>query len=65
MPNLIKDLSGNYTKTFRHSNAKLYVARQWNEANLKEEKEILSVSEVEGLVFGSFRFDNPCILSKK
>jgi len=36
-----------------------YVVRQWDERSAKEEKELTARKVVRGLVFGSFRFDNP------
>jgi len=37
----------------------LYVARQWDERSEDEEKGILAQPVAKGLVFSSFRYDNP------
>jgi hypothetical protein len=39
-------------------NAKLYVARQWQERSIAKENELLKLPGVAGLVFSSFRHDN-------
>jgi hypothetical protein len=59
MPSLIEHLSSDYEPVFQDQRANLYVARQWNERSEVEEKELLSQPVVKGLVFSSFRFDNP------
>ena len=59
MPPLMDHLSSDYGPVLENRPVKLYVARQWNERSEAEEKELLSHSIVKGLVFSSFRFDNP------
>jgi hypothetical protein len=41
------------------SPTELYVARQWGERDESEERVLASIGGVSGLVFGSFRHDNP------
>jgi hypothetical protein len=39
--------------------ARLYAARQWSERNAEAERELLATRGIAGLVFSSFRHDNP------
>ena len=57
-------LSSNYEAVFKDQPEDLYVARQWHERSEIEEKELLSHRAVKGLVFSSFRFDNPGPLAR-
>ena len=59
MKSLEKDIVKTYAPKFNGKNAKLYVARQWHKRSYKKEKELLMLPNVEGLVFSSFRHDNP------
>ena len=59
MPSLAEDLDRNYKPALTKGNTRLYVARQWDEPSEKEESFLLSHPAVAGLVFSSFRFDNP------
>jgi hypothetical protein len=59
MPPLFNHLSSAYEAAFKHQPVNLYVARQWDERSETEEKELLSHPVVKGLVYSSFRFDNP------
>jgi hypothetical protein len=59
MPSLPEHLSSDYEPVFKDQPTNLYVARQWDERSEYEEKELLSQPVVKGLVFSSFRFDNP------
>jgi hypothetical protein len=56
---LEEDIVKTYTPVFDGNNTKLYVARQWQERSKTKEKELLKLPDVEGLVFSSFRHDNP------
>jgi len=64
MPPLLEHLESDYEPVFRDLPADLCVARQWNERSEVEERSILAQPAVEGLVFSSFRFDNPGPLSR-
>jgi hypothetical protein len=59
MPPLLEHLSLEYESVFEGRPADLYVARQWDERSETEEKGLLAHPVVKGLVFSSFRFDNP------
>jgi len=56
---LEEDIAKTYAPVFDGKNTKLYVARQWQERSKTKEKEFLKLPGVEGLVFSSFRHDNP------
>ena len=64
MPPLRKQLDETYFPVVCKSPVKLYVARQWNQRSEKEESELLCNPSVSGLVFSSFRFDNPGPLAR-
>ena len=59
MRSLEVDIVNTYAPIANAENTKLYVARQWQERSETKEKELLQIPSVEGLVFSSFRHDNP------
>jgi len=59
MPPLLDHLSSDYVHVFKDQPVNLYVARQWDERSEDEERRLLAHPAVKGLVFSSFRFDNP------
>jgi hypothetical protein len=59
LPPLLDHLSSHHEAAFKDQPVDLYVARQWDERFEIEEKELLSHPVVKGLVYSSFRFDNP------
>jgi hypothetical protein len=59
MPPLLDHLNSDYELMLGDQPVDLYVARQWDERSEVEEKQLLSHPVVKGLVFSSFRFDNP------
>jgi hypothetical protein len=59
MKSLEEDIVKTYAPVFDGKNTKLYVARQWQKRSDKKEKELLKLPGVAGLVFSSFRHDNP------
>jgi hypothetical protein len=59
MPPLLDHLTSDYEVVFKDQPVNLYVARQWEEGTESEEKRLLSHPVVKGLVYSSFRFDNP------
>jgi hypothetical protein len=59
MKSLEEDLVRTYNPVLNQKNTKLYVARQWQKRSEKKEKELLKLPGVAGLVFSSFRHDNP------
>jgi hypothetical protein len=59
MKPLEEDLTFTYWPVLAGQQAKLYVARQWRERSEVEEHSLLDHPAVAGLVFSSFRHDNP------
>jgi hypothetical protein len=59
MKSLEEDIVNTYAPVFDGKNTKLYLARQWKRRSDKKEKELLKLPSVAGLVFSSFRHDNP------
>lgn len=64
LPSLLQQIDEVYFPYFKKSKAELFVARQWDKRSEKEEKEILEHPAVSGLVFSSFRFDNPSPIAR-
>jgi len=64
LPPLLDHLSSDYGPVLENRPVNLYVARQWEERSEIEEKELLSHPVVKGLVYSSFRFDNPGPVSR-
>jgi hypothetical protein len=56
---LPEHLNSVYEPVFKDRDVDLYVARQWDERSENEERKLLTHSVVKGVVFSSFRFDNP------
>jgi hypothetical protein len=56
---LEEDVLKTYAPVFEGKSIKLYLARQWHERSASKEKELLKLPGVSGLVFSSFRHDNP------
>jgi hypothetical protein len=56
---LEEDLVRTYAPVLDGKDTKLYVARQWQERSGIKEKDLLQQPIVQGLVFSSFRHDNP------
>jgi hypothetical protein len=59
MPPLREQLTQSYGCAVHGSPVELYVARQWQERDESVERDVTSIAGVAGLVFGSFRHDNP------
>ncbi|MEJ2285054.1 MAG: hypothetical protein P8X85_15830, partial [Desulfobacterales bacterium] len=59
MQPLTKDLTSVYQPVCQKSNTSLYLARQWQPRSPAEEKSLRRHPAVTGLVFSSFRHDNP------
>jgi hypothetical protein len=53
-----------YGEAVRASSTRLYVARQWRERTEDGERELLATPGVSGLVFSSFRHDNPAAVRR-
>ena len=56
---LEEDIVNTYAPVFDGKNTKMFVARQWQERSKTKENELLALPGVAGLVFSSFRHDNP------
>ena len=52
-------ISEDYAPVLAGSDSKLYLARQWYEPDEREEGALLGMTGVDGLVFSTFRYDNP------
>jgi hypothetical protein len=59
LPPLVEHLRGAYGPAVCGSGTALYVARQWRERLPEEERALTAIPGVAGLVFSSFRHDNP------
>jgi hypothetical protein len=59
LPSLAEQLSATYAPALTGSSVELFVARQWCEPSREDEASVSAIPGVTGLVFGSFRFDNP------
>ena len=59
MPSLLDHIKSTYEPMFRNQQVDLYVARQWDERSEDDERQLRARPAVKGLVFSSFRFDNP------
>lgn len=53
-----------YAPLAAKTGTRLYVARQWCERNGNEERELLAIPGVTGLVFSTFRHDNPAAIAR-
>jgi hypothetical protein len=64
MNSLEKDIVKTYATVFDGNNTRLYLARQWHERSESKEKQLLKLPSVDGLVFSSFRHDNPAQIKR-
>ena len=64
MPSLHEQLEHSYSELISKSKVELYVARQWDERSEEEDNSLLKYPFVSGLVFSSFRYDNPGLLKQ-
>jgi hypothetical protein len=58
------DLERTYAPVLAGSDTRLFVARQWHAPDPEEEAELLSLPAVSGLVFSTFRYDNPAAVQR-
>ena len=65
MLKLDKQLDEEYGPIIMKNRTNLFVARQWQQRNEEREQELIQHPAVNGLVFSSFRFDNPDIIKLK
>jgi hypothetical protein len=59
LPPLVEHVATTYARVVTGSEVELFVARQWFERSPEIEARLSSTPGVTGLVFGSFRHDNP------
>jgi hypothetical protein len=64
MPTLHDHIQTTYAPVFVNTRVKLYIARQWNRRSAQNETTLLEQPPVTGLVFSSFRHDNPEAISR-
>lgn len=64
IPPLLEHLNSTYAPIFMEHPVNLYIARQWDNRSETEEAKLLALPAVKGLVFSSFRHDNPKTLAK-
>jgi hypothetical protein len=65
LPPLMEHLDRDYLPVFAKSDlVRLYVARQWDNRSPVIEESLLAHEAVSGLVFSTFRFDNPAAVER-
>ena len=64
LPQLDEHVRSVYAPEVVDSKTQLFVARQWCERSVNEERELCAVPGVTGLVFSSFRHDNPAAIAR-
>jgi hypothetical protein len=61
---LKEDLEKTYAPELARGDTRLFVARQWHAPDLEGEEALLSLPVVSGLVFSTFRYDNPAVVQR-
>jgi hypothetical protein len=64
MPPLVEHLHDTYAPAFAGTAAQLFVARQWHGRDTATERALLDIPGVAGLVFSTFRHDNPAAIAR-
>jgi hypothetical protein len=64
MPALADHLRSAYAPAVEGANTQLFVARQWCHRCADEERKLCAIPGVAGLVFSSFRHDNPAAIAR-
>jgi hypothetical protein len=64
LPALAVHLRSAYALAVEGSTTQLFVARQWSQRCADEERELCAIPGVAGLVFSSFRHDNPAAIAR-
>ena len=64
LPGLADHLRATYAPAIRGSAARLFVARQWSSRCGEVEADLRAIPGVAGLVFSSFRHDNPAAIAR-
>jgi hypothetical protein len=64
LPPLDAHVADAYAPVLNDSGIELFVARQWRERSADEERRLLAAPGVSGMVFSSFRHDNPAAVAR-
>ena len=64
LPGLENHLRTEYAPAVEGSATQLFVARQWSERCEEAERQLRAIPGVAGLVFSSFRHDNPAAIAR-
>jgi hypothetical protein len=64
LEDLTRHLRCVYGPEVEGTGTRLFVARQWRERSAERERELTSIPGVSGLVFSSFRHDNPAAIAR-
>jgi hypothetical protein len=64
LPPLTDHIRHHYGRCVTGSSVELYVARQWQPRDIEVERELWAIPGVTGLVFSTFRHDNPQAISR-
>jgi hypothetical protein len=64
LPALADHVRATYARAVDGSRTQLFVARQWSQRCADEERELCAIPGVAGLVFSSFRHDNPAAIAR-
>ena len=64
LPPLAEHVRTTYGPAVGGTGTRLFIARQWSEPSESTERELLSIPGVTGLVFSTFRHDNPGALAR-
>ncbi len=54
-----EDVSSRWGPVTHETGTSLYLARQWKPFDAVEHQQLANLTDVTGLVFSSFRYDNP------
>ena len=64
MPPLVEHVRAQYGPAVEGSRTRLFIARQWSARDDAVERELLAIPGVTGLVFSTFRHDNPAAIAR-
>jgi hypothetical protein len=64
MPPLLEHVRTQYSPAVEGSRTRLFIARQWSERSDVTERELRAIPGVTGLVFSTFRHDNPAAIAR-
>ena len=64
LPSLKEQIAKKYLPVIKKKSTQFFIARQWDPRSAEQEEELLDTGGVNGLVFSSFRNDNPDSISR-